>query len=80
MNAITIDADVFAPDSSITSGGPFTMTGALTIGDFTANNNIAITFQAAGGSGSSSAPATFYPSAHVSCIPSSTPGGTDGAC
>jgi hypothetical protein len=81
MNAATINADVFAPYSSMTSGGAFVMHGALVIGQFTANNNFTFTYQTPtnGGGGSGSA-STFYPSAHQECIASTTVGGTSGPC
>lgn len=73
MNAATINADIFAPYSSMTSGGPFAMTGALVIGAFTANNNFTFTYQTPAGSGSgSSSNVAFYPQAHQDCIASTT--------
>jgi hypothetical protein len=74
MNAATFNADVFAPYSSMSAGGAFTMDGALVIGQFTANNNFTFTYQAPSSSGSGSGSGTnvsFYPQALEDCV--STP-------
>jgi Tfp pilus assembly protein PilX len=74
MNAATFNADIFAPYSSMTSGGAFTMEGALVIGEFTANNNFTFTYQAptsSGGSGSGTV-VPFYPQAHEDCVASTS--------
>ena len=76
----TLTADVFAPYSSSTPGGAFTMTGEMVIGQMTTNNLITFNYQAATGSGSGSAYTAFYPTADSTCVPSSTLGGTTGTC
>jgi hypothetical protein len=74
MNAATINADVFAPNNSMTAGGAFTMTGALVVGAFTANNAFNFTYQAPSGNSSGGGSYTdYFPAAQTICTPSSTP-------
>jgi hypothetical protein len=75
MNAATVNADIFAPYSSMTPGGAFTMDGALVIGSFQANNNFTFTYQAPSSSGSGSgsgSTVSFYPQAHEDCVSSTS--------
>jgi hypothetical protein len=44
-NSQSYTADIYAPNSSATVGGPFTMTGALVIGRLTTNNVLRFNFQ-----------------------------------
>lgn len=80
VNSQTYDGDVYAPYSSLTVAGGGTFTGAMVIGDLTANGALTFNYQAPSGSGSGSTTATYYPAAHTSCIPSTTSGGTSGSC
>jgi len=81
FNSASITADVFAAYTAYTADNNLNFTGAMVIGSMTANNNVTINFQGpTAGGGSTGTPAVFYPSAHTSCIPSTTPGGTAGPC
>jgi hypothetical protein len=74
MNAATINADVFAPNDSMTAGGAFTMTGALVVGAFTANNAFNFTYQAPNASSSGAGSYTdYFPASQTICTPASTP-------
>ncbi len=79
-NSQTLNADVFAPYSSSTPGGSFTMNGEMVIGQLTANNVLTFTYQAASGGGSGSSNTSYYPTADATCVPSTTTGGTTGTC
>lgn len=79
-NGTTITADVYAPNSSFTTGNNFTFSGALVIGQLTTNNSFTFNFQSNPGGGSTSTNAAYYPSADTTCIPSTTSGGTAGPC
>ena len=68
-NSQTMTADVFAPNSSSTPGGAFTMTGALVIGQMTANNLLTFNYQSSSLTSGSSTNTAFYPSANAVCVP-----------
>jgi hypothetical protein len=74
MNAATINADIFAPNSSMTPGGAFTMDGELVVGALTANNAFNFTYQAARSSSSGSGSyVDYFPAVQVICAPAATP-------
>ena len=82
INGVVITGDVFAPNSTMAPTS-LTMTGAMVIGYMpnTNSNSLTFTFQApVGGGGAGSTYASYYPSAQANCIPSTTTGGTAGAC
>ena len=76
-------ADIYAPYSSMVVASaptpPNVFTGDMVIGQLTANSALTFDYQVPSASGSSTI-ATFYPEAHANCIPSTTTGGTAGAC
>lgn len=81
INGVIITGDVFAPNSQMAPTS-LTMTGAMVVGYMpnTNSNSLTFTFQATASGGGSGTYASYYPSAHANCIPSTTTGGTAGAC
>ena len=75
------NVQLYAPYSSLTTTNNIAITGDLVIGMMTVKNNASFTYAGSGGSsGSGGVFVNYYPSAQESCVPSSTPGGTAGAC
>ncbi|MGA3362870.1 MAG: hypothetical protein ABSD82_12670 [Solirubrobacteraceae bacterium] len=82
-NGQTYYADIYAPYSSMVVASaptpPNVFTGDMVIGQLTANSALTFDYQVPSAA-PSSATAVYYPQAHANCIPSTTSGGTAGAC